>query len=189
MSSDSSDSPFATVVAIVMVVLVVASIMSTFWLDNRELLFYIVLGGIGIGLLTSIFFVVQVHRTWDPWPTEDIIVFLGGLGIWVGVGVTAWLAVHHPLYTEPTDAFAEFYLWIIQAVQLIGAVFLFLCIGILAAMQLVIGYIYVLRRQGDWYGQTAELIEAGRVFILGGVVVLLLLAFLLATGVVFQPTA
>jgi len=180
-----SDSTGSELLGWLIGILFVLVILDGLWIAYQRPMFYVTLAGIGLGLGTSFYFIVQLRRMRHPQQTEDSIIAWGGFVVWLISAVTAWLAVHHPLYEEPTGSLAELDVWFIHALQFIGMLFLFVCITAMALMQLITGSFYHKEQQGAWPGRIERKVWEWRIVIFVGVAISLIIAFLLSTGVLF----
>jgi len=181
-SAPSGEEPWWLLAGILALII----IADTIWVKYRVEMLYIVLGGVGVGMGISYYYIIQLGKVRPPYAWEDIILSWGGLAIWSATAVTAIVAVHFPLYTEPTGDWTEWNLSFIHAVQLIGMALLPVTIAAMGSVQVVAGRVYEKALQHHTPNRIEIFIWDMRMWIFAGVVLLTALGFLFGTGILFR---
>lgn len=183
-SSDTSstDDYLWIILGTIFVVLVIADYI---WVTYQLPMLYIILAGTGIGVGTSVYLIVQLFQLSPPLQIEDYILSWGGLVVWLLSASIAWVAVYYPLYTEPTGNWSDVNLWTIHAAQLVGMFLLFISIIAISLVQFFTGRIYQKALQSTPPDRFEIIIWEWRFLVFIGIVIFLIIAFLLGTGIVF----
>ena len=180
-TSSAEESPWLFILGIVFAL----AIADTIWVQYQLPMLYVILGGSGIGLGTSVYLIVQLQRMRPPRQMEDYLLSWGGFAVWLISIVTAWLAVYYPLYKEPTGDWAAMDLWFVHAMQLVGMLLLFACIAATALIQFVAGRVYQKALQNVPPNRMEIAVWEWRIFVFAGIAISIIAAFLLGTGVLF----
>lgn len=180
-STDANDEAVGVLIVAFAVIVLLATVWQTYKL---ALLWGTVLGSI-LGWASSFYFVGVLEKVHGPHRIEDEVLSWGSMLVW-SLGILGlYLGVYRPLYPDVV-AQEELMLMLVQAAQLLGAVFVYIAIAVTAVLQFVAGSVYRKALHNNLPNRfEVKIWELRQVGIVVAAITLFF-GFLLVSGILFQ---